>query len=104
MYVGRDFDPADPGESQVFGFDWVNDLAVGDSIVGVLANISVQSGTDASPSSRLVSTPFILSPTQAVQRVANVLPGVNYTLQLIATTAQGDTLSLFSHIPGGTVY
>lgn len=104
MYIGREFDPADPGEDQVYGFDFVNDMLTGDVINRAVVSFTVQTGVDGSPSSHLVGMPIITPPTVVAQRVENLIAGVTYILQIVATTQQGDTLSLYSRIPARPVY
>lgn len=87
----------------MFGFDFTNDLATGDTVTGASVNFTVQVGVDSNPSSRLVGSPSISTPI-VTQRIAGLLAGVTYILQIIATTAQGDTLSLYSRIPCRPVY
>ena len=104
MFVGREFDPADPGEDQVYGFDFTNDMLSGDSIESAVVNFTVQTGVDTNPSSHLVGGPIVVSATVVSQRVENLIAGVTYILQSIATTTLGDTLSLYSRIPARPVY
>ena len=104
MFVGREFSPADPGEDQVYGFDFVNDMLPGDIISGATVSFTVQTGVDSNPSSHLVGSVIITPPTVVSQRIEDLIGGVTYILQIIATTQQGDTLSLYSRIPARQVY
>lgn len=80
-------------------------MVAGDMILSIAAvNFTLQSGSDPSPSSRLIGGPFIASATQAAQRVANLVGGCVYTLQIIVNTEAGDTLSLYSHIQARVVF
>ena len=104
MFVGREFDVADPGENQVYGFDFVNDLNPGDTIVSQNSYLTVQTGIDSNPSSHLQGNPVLFTPTIVIQRIFDLLPGVTYDFQVVVTTQDGDVLSLYSRIPGRPVY
>ncbi len=104
MFVGRNFDPANTVESQVYGFDFINDLADGDSLSSVTCNLTVQQGVDATPSARLIGLPSVYSSTIGIQRISGLVEGTVYTFQMIALTSFGNTLSLYSHIPSQAVY
>lgn len=99
MYTGTDFDPADPSESERYGFDFVTELAPGDTIVAANWSCNVVSGSDDSASSHLIGSPMIAG-TVVSQRVADLLPNTIYRLQCIVQTAGGDQKSLWSHVPG----
>ena len=98
MYCGRDFSPADNSDSELYALDFVNDLPAGDSIIGGALTLTVYRGTDADPSSRLAGG-FSVDGTKVIQRIRNLTAGVIYTLQIVVTTQQGNSISLFSHIP-----
>jgi len=100
MYVGRDFDPSDTGESERYSFDFINDLQPGDSIASVawacsVSNRSQQSDPDAA--SRISEPPVYLG-TKTTQRVTGMLPGVIYVLTATVTSTMGDAVSLWSHV------
>lgn len=97
MYVGRDFDVADSGESEVYTLDFVNDLAASDSLATVTWSLSVNQGTDPSPNSHL-SGSAVIAGTQTLQRISGLLPGVNYKVEAVVTTTLGNTVSLWSHV------
>jgi len=88
----------------VYGFDYTNDLATGDTISSVSSvSLTVQTGTDSNPSSHLVGSPSIVTPV-VTQRISGLLAGVTYILQIVVNTTQGDTLSDWSRIPCRPVY
>lgn len=96
----------DQAESQVLALDFVNDLQSGESISTSSWTIAVapnSEGVDATPSARLIGGSSILSTTVTAQRVATLVPDVNYVLQALVTTTLSNTLSLFSHVQGETV-
>lgn len=100
MYCGREFDVSEADENEVYGFDFINDLANGETITGATFSIAVKSGTDPTPNARLSGGPFLTSTTIAVQRIVGLLNGVVYIVKCLATTTSGNTISLFSHIRG----
>ena len=100
MYVGRDFDPSDTGESERFSFDFVNDLQTGDTIQSVLWTCEVAATSeqeDDAAGACIVGAPVIAG-TKTTQRVEGLKPGVRYVLQAEATTVVGDKVSLWSHV------
>lgn len=98
MYCGRDYDPADASDSELYAIDFVNDLPDGDSITGGVIALTVKSGTDPDPSSHLAGG-FNVSGTAVVQRIRGLVAGNVYRLQIVAATQFGNNISLFSHIP-----
>ena len=101
MYVGRDFDPAQSGETNAYGFDFVNDLnpAINEVIVGSTWSVAVSQGSDASPSSHLIGGQFLSSPTITSQQIGGLVSGVTYIVMATVVTSAGNTLELWSHIP-----
>ncbi len=98
MYVGRDFDPANSTESEVYSLDFVNDLASGETLSSVSSvGLTVFQGTDASPSSHLSGSSSI-SGTVVSQRLATLTSGVTYTLSFNVLTSQSNTITLFSRV------
>lgn len=63
----------------------------------VAFSLTVVTGTDASPSTHLDGLPGI-SGTTGLQRLSGLVAGVNYILEATATTAQGNTIILYSHV------
>ncbi len=97
MYVGRDFDPEDVGENEVFTLDFVNDLASGETITSAVWKCEVKSGSDSQAASRLSGAPSN-SGTKSSQRVAGLLTGVTYRLTAVVTTSLSNVISLWSHV------
>lgn len=100
MYVGVDFSPVDGGEIISEAFDFVNDLATGDSITSVVWTCSVATGStaiDPSPASRMFGSPQF-SGTIVSQRFTGFVAGVTYLLLAQVTTTFGDKLDLWSHV------
>jgi hypothetical protein len=99
MYVGRYFLPADQSESEVYSFDFVNDLATGETVTAVTAfTIELVAGTDADPNSRKVGSAQLISARIAAQRLAGLRQGATYKLQAVVTTSNANTLSLWSFV------
>jgi hypothetical protein len=109
MYVGRDFSPAEQAESLLYGLDFVNDLAEGESLTEATWELVVREGVDPDPNSHLVDDPTLVIPegtdtqTATMQRIGGLLPDVTYTARAVVTTSAGNTLSLWSHIQGEPV-
>ncbi len=98
MYVGRDFDPANTTESEIFSIDFTNELSTGETILSVSSTtLTVFQGTDADPSSHLSGSSSV-SGAIVSQRVANLTTGVTYTLAFTVLTTLSNTITLFSRI------
>ena len=100
MFVGRDFDRSDNGESERFSFDFVNDIEAGDTITGATWSCAVaakSAGTDANAAG-CISEVAIFTGTKTTQRVSNLQPGVIYMLRADVVTAKGDLVALWSHV------
>jgi hypothetical protein len=100
MYVGRDFDPADTGESERFTFDFINDLEKGDTITGVVWSCEVAAKSalpDPTAPSR-VDGPAEYLGTRTSQRISGLLAGVTYALTATVTTNKNDIVMLWSHV------
>lgn len=99
-YTGGDFDDCDPGEQELYSFDFsvaANSAVTSDTVVSAVWVIEVISGTDALASSRVLGVP-IISGTKVTQMIDGLQPGVTYLLQALATMASGQVLSLYSHV------
>ncbi len=98
--IGDFAPPPNPAESELYSFDFVNDLTPGDSIVASPAPVwacAVVAGTDPDPASRLVGDPTTFG-TTTTQRGAGFLPGVRYVLSATVKTAMGNTLVLWAYL------
>jgi hypothetical protein len=100
MYVGRDFDPSDIGESERYSFDFLNDLQAGDSIQMATWSCAVAATSAASDANAAacIAEPAVYTGTKTTQRVTNLLPGVVYVLTATVVSASGDRVSLWSHV------
>lgn len=99
MYVGYDWPPAAPNESEVYAVDFSNDLAMdeGETLISAVFQIKVVAGTDSAASSRLTGSSECLG-AKAMQRVEGLQPGVKYLIEALATTSLGNKLSLHCHV------
>lgn len=81
------------GTNQLVIFDFLSDLAPGESISGQTVAPSVYSGTDAVPGA-LLSGAAIQGPTVSTvsQRVVGGIVGTMYELLCTVTTSSGQTL------------
>jgi hypothetical protein len=96
MYAGI-FPQADSVESKVYAFDFRKGLAKDETLTGADFEISVIDGSDPAAVSHLIG-PAIVSGTQARQRIAGLVPGVEYEVQAVVTTNQGSTKSLWGRV------
>lgn len=96
-------------ESEVFGLDFVNDLDVGETLIGAVWLLTVIDGVDPTPVAHLIGTPTLVTPagttrqTATEHRISGLLPNVKYTAQAIVSTSSGNFRSLWSHIRGEPV-
>ena len=97
MYVGRTFDPAQPAETDFFGFDFVKDLEEGELILSATFALAVVSGTDNAVADRMVGDAKILD-TKCSQKISGLVAGVNYRIEATVTTNEERVLKLWSHI------
>lgn len=72
-------------------------MAASDSLLTTVWTCTVSQGTDPTPAARLSGAPQIFNTTTTTQKIIGGVVGVRYILQAVVTTAQGYTLSLFSH-------
>jgi len=100
MYIGRDFDPAQPNESERYSFDFVNDLQAGDSIASAVwtCGVAAKSEVVDPGAASCISEPAVYAGTKTTQRVSGLQSGCTYVLTATVTTVGGDTVSLWSHI------
>lgn len=101
MYVGSDFQASDAGESEIYSFDFVNDIAAGETLGTATFTLATVSGTDSNPSLHIQGSAQITG-TIAMQRISGLLNGVTYAIQALVTTSNANVLSLWSHIIVGT--
>ena len=103
-----DFSPTNPPESELFSFDFTEQLRPGDSVKSTVAAewtciVAVAGLTgDPSPQDRLVDSPTIFG-NITTQRMAGWVAGVTYAVSAEVETVLGDTLLLWAYCPDETV-
>lgn len=106
VYVGRDFPPMEYDESDVFGFDFINDLRQGEKILQSRWEIEVVDGLDTDAQARLQGLPALFIsegnevPTVTMQRLGFLVPGTTYVVRARIETDFGNIKRLRSHIRG----
>lgn len=81
------------GETKNLVFDFLSQIALGETISSASVTATVYSGTDATPSS-LISGSASISGSQVTQKVTGGVLGVTYNLTCTAITSAGQTLSI----------
>lgn len=100
MYVGRDFDPSQTTESELYCFDFSKDLRSGDVVESAVWACTVSANSevpDEDADTRLEDDAIIQSP-RTYQRITGLVPGVTYRLQATVTTRNGDRITLWSNV------
>jgi hypothetical protein len=85
--------PKRPGETKSYAFDFISQLAAGETLSTQVVTATVWSGTDASPSS-LISGAATSSGSIVSQLITAGVAGVTYYLLCTVTTSTGQTLQL----------
>ena len=86
-------------ESLVRTFDFSAALATEETLTGTpTCTISVLSGVDATPDSRLLEGPAIVESTVTVL-IGDMLPGVVYQVLVVVSTSGGQTFDLWALQP-----
>jgi len=101
MYVGRDFDPSQSGESERYSLDFVNDIQAGDSIASAVWACAVAARSEVPDvgAASHIDGAAVFSGTKTTQRVSGMVPGVTYMLTATITTApNNDVVQLWAHV------
>ena len=110
MYVGQDFDPMQPGETDRFSIEFTDDLKTGQTLstaVWTCTLLTTLAGStpDPSPQDRLLgaasfitATLYGTTRTVTTQMIQNMIDGNKYLLQATVTTSDGRTLQRYSHV------
>lgn len=85
-------------ENEQFTFDYSTVMATGETISTATCVVTVQNGTDSSPSSILVGTP-VVSGQLAAQRIYNGLDGVIYRIAMTVTSSLSNTYTIVADLP-----
>jgi hypothetical protein len=91
-----DFSPIYSNEQVTLSFDFSPSLATGETISTATTSITVVSGTDSTPSLRLIG-PTTISGTIVLQQVGTYQAGVTYDVLATVTTSTGQILTTNAH-------
>ncbi len=91
MFVGKDFDPAEPGEQDLYSFDFSPRLAAGETCTAA-------TWTVAPSGASLVGSAAYTSAGLTTQMISTASAGV-YLVEATITTSASRTLKLNAHIP-----
>lgn len=101
-----DFEDADPGSDDYYTFDFVNNLAPGDSLIAanVTWEIATLKGVDPGTSQDyLLAGPFVFG-TRVTIKGGGFLPSVQYKMQAFTgLTAFGNDRDLWATVTGAKV-
>lgn len=101
-----DFIDADPGTDDYYTFDFINNLAPGDSLIATNATweISAIEGVDpGDPQDYELAGPFVFG-TRVTIKGGGFLPGVKYKMQCFTgLTAFGNDRDLWATVTGANV-
>lgn len=90
--------PKSSGETRVITFDFISQLAVGETISTQSVAAAVWSGVDANPSA-VISGTATATGTKVMQAVTGGVVGTIYKLTCTITTSLGQTLRIFTYLP-----
>ena len=100
MRASTDFDPADPTEMEPFGFDFANELTVGEAIVSVESfTVDLIYGTDPDYRLRLSGVPGF-DGTLVSCMAGGFQPDCTYRLTATVTTTLAKSLTLYADVAG----
>ena len=86
-------------ESEVFDFDFSAVLGTGETIASATVTVTVQTGTDASPSAILSGAVALTTVGHVLQRVIGGTDKVTYRLTVTATTSVPNVYTLVADLP-----
>jgi hypothetical protein len=104
--TATDFSGMDPGEVKNLSYGFgtpgqsTSPLAAGETVTSVAFQMSVISGNDSSPTSRLIGSPVVQPGGLSVtQMVGTLQPGAIYEIAATVSTSASQTLTPYSHLP-----
>jgi hypothetical protein len=97
-HATTDFSACGAGEIVTLAIGFSARLASGESLSTATCAISVYSGSDASPQSRLLAGPSI-SGAQVGFLFGNGVAGATYEILVVVTTSAGQTLECYAYQP-----
>lgn len=86
-----------PTETRFEVFDFVSNLAVGETITSQTVTAEVYSGVDSSPQSIVNGSATVVNSTQVQQSMTGGILGVIYDLVCSVTTSLGQTLNISAY-------
>lgn len=99
MKAQGQFSAANPGENEVYAFDFTNDLQPEEALSGITSwTIGTVSGSDPNANTRLSGAPDITD-NLSNQRITGLLPNVVYVVAASVQTTFGNTLELWAFLP-----
>ena len=100
MYVGRDFDPSDIGESERFSFDFVNDIEAGDVITAAIwsCEVAAKSAGEDGNAAGCINGPAIFTGTKTTQRVSESTTWRGLHAARRRDDDKGGSVTLWSHV------
>lgn len=90
--------PKSIGETRVQQFNFLSQLANGETLTSAVVTCSVWSGVDSNPSAVLSGSATVTSPT-AYQKITGGTEGTIYLLTCTGTTSQGNNPVIQTYIP-----
>jgi hypothetical protein len=103
MYIGNDLPDMTPADVRTVGFDFINDLASGESLIGstafceIPADLNVGAPVDGSPAAHITNGPTVLGTVIGVQ-ISALIAGIIYRVRIVATTNNNNHPELYAHI------
>jgi hypothetical protein len=105
VHVGKNFDPIEPGETDVFSFDFTFELSDGETITGTSWTCALSKGSDALPASRLSGAAQVTNPvingserTCSSQLVSDMQNENTYLLEATVETSTGRVLKRCAYV------
>lgn len=91
------FDPKPPTDTRSFAFDFLSEMAIGETISTKVVTATVYSGVDANPSA-IISGAASSSGTIVTQLITGGVVGAIYDLLCTITTSLGQTLTQAAYL------
>lgn len=99
--ANANFDPVDPGEDEVFAFDFFS--AIGNyPIESAVWGLETAEGADPSPTDRLLGS-SIVSGAVVTHRMGGFVAGTTYRVTVTVTTSSGSSFTLWTMLPCNTL-
>jgi hypothetical protein len=92
------FPPKLAGTTQTYTFDFISNLAPGETITPQSVIVAVYSGTDPNPGMMLAGSASVTNITQVLQNLTGGVLGTIYEVACTVTTSLGQTLVLSAYL------